>query len=226
MLTDGKTHGAAYAVGVLLVGEELHDENALVDVVHAQGVLGRFGHDHLVGLTVDHALPTAGPAALAAVFQQGQALVSGYLAVNGVAFVVFLPDGQAPILEVMHALVDVGAHAVDQVFTDDAHEVGADHLHIVVNLIFSADVGVDGGQTHGHGAGTIQGRFVNQGHFQARGFRPGSSFNRSTAASHAAAHQQQVGLNIDYFRFRAKRPFAKFSFQSHISLSSLNFRCG
>ena len=136
VLTDAEAHRPADAVGVLLVGQQLDDEDALIDVVHAQGVLGGFGHDHLVGLTVDHALPTAGADALTAVFQQGQALVSGDLAVHGVVFGVFLPDGEAPILEVMHGLVDVGAHAVDQVFPDDAHEIGAHHVHIVGYFVF------------------------------------------------------------------------------------------
>ena len=221
---DAETNGAADLVGVGFVGQQLDDENTLVDVVHAQGVLGGFGHDHFVGLTVDHALPTAGTAAFAAVFQQGQTLVTSSLAVDGVAFVIFLPDRQTPILEVMYILVDVGADAVDQVFTDDAHEVGAHHVDVIGNLIFRANVGVDGGQTHGHGAGTIQGGFINQGYFQAGRFGPGSSFNRGTAAGHTTAHQQEVGFYVDHFRFRTKRPFTKFSFQSHISNSSLHFR--
>ena len=225
MLTHAEAHGAAYAVAVVLVGQQLDDEDALVDVVHAQGVLGGFGHDHLVGLTVDHALPFTGPAAFAAVFQQGQAFVSGHLTVHGVVFGVFLPDGQAPILEVMHGLVDVGAHAVNQVFPDDAHEVGADHVHIVGYFVFRTDVGVDGRQTHSYRAGTIQGGFVNQGDLQAEALGISHSLNRGAGASHAAAHQQQVGFNGFYFRFRTKRPFTKFSFQSHISMSSLNFRC-
>ena len=162
VFTDAEADGAADLVAVLLVGQQLDDEDTLVDVVHAQGVLGGFGHDHLVGFAVDHALPFTGTAAFAAVFQQGQTLVSGGLAVDGVTFVVFLPDGQAPILEVMHGLVDVGADAVDQVFPDDAHEVGAHHADVIGNLVFRTNVSVDGGQTHGHGAGAIQGGFVNQ----------------------------------------------------------------
>ena len=91
---------------------------------------------------------------------------------------------------------------------------------IIVNFIFRADVGVDGGQTHGHGAGAIQGGLVNQDGLQAGSFGPGSSFNRGAGAGHTTAHQQQVGFDGDYFRFRTKRPFTKFSFQSHISNSS------
>ena len=188
VFTDAEAYGAADLVAVLLVGQQLDDEDALVDVVHAQGVLGGFAHDHLVGFAVDHALPAAGTTAFAAVFQQGQTLVTSSLTVDGVTFVVFLPDGQTPILEVMHGLVDMGTDGVDQVFPDDAHEVGAHHFHIIVNFIFRANVGVDGGQTHGHGAGAIQGGLVNQDGLQAGGFGPGSSFNRGAGAGHTTAH--------------------------------------
>src|SRR5665811_1026750 len=210
LLTHAETHRAADPVGVFLVGEQFDDEDALVDVVHPQGVLGGFGHDHLVGITVDHALPTPGADAHPAVRQPGNAFVFGDLAVHGVAFFVFFPDGQTPIFKVLHGLVDVGADAVDQVFPDDAHEVGAHHVHIVGYFVFRTDVGVDGGQTHSYRTGAIHGGFVHQGDLQPGGFRPGGSFNRGAAARHPTAYQQQIGFDGFYYGFRTKRPFTKF----------------
>ena len=55
-----KAHGARDAVGSIFVEQQLHDKDALHDAVFTQGILGSFGHDALVGFTVDHDLPTAG----------------------------------------------------------------------------------------------------------------------------------------------------------------------
>ena len=51
---------------VVLVVDQAHDENALLDIIHAERFLRRLGDDPLVGLAVDHDLPLARAHRLAA----------------------------------------------------------------------------------------------------------------------------------------------------------------
>ena len=109
------------------------------------------------------------------------------------------------------------AQVVGQVVTGDAHEVVGDHAGIVRRVLLGTDIGVDGGQTLGHGAGAVHGGLVNQSDFQidARfllgGIRPLHDFVASTAAGHAAANQEDVNLFLDDLRIS--------KFTSHFSTS-------
>ena len=194
-----EAHGARDAVGGVFVEQQLHDEDAFHDPIFAQGVLGRFGHDALVGLTVDHDLPAAGTHGLVAL-AQGLAGGLGGGAVQVVAVVAFDPAGKTPVFEQMHGVVHMPAHVEDQVFADQTHKVGADHAHVVVGAVF-AQVGVDGGKTLRHGAGAFQRGFVAEHDFQAMFVTPTHSFVSDAASAHAAAHDEQVNRMFFHFGF-------------------------
>jgi hypothetical protein len=147
---------------VVLVVDQLDDEDALLDAVEAEGLLGGFGDDPLVGFAVDHDLPLARTHRLAAVLQGRQAFLLRFGAVVTDAFGVGLPDRQAPLLEQVHGVVDVAAHVVGQVVAGDAHQVVGDHAGVVGGILLVADVGVDRGQALGHGAGAVHGGLVDQ----------------------------------------------------------------
>ena len=56
--------------------------------------------------------------------------------------------------------------------------------------------------------------FVNQGALQAGSLGRGSSLDRGAGASHATAHEEQVGFDRFYRRFLTKRPTTGFHFQT------------
>ena len=217
-----EAHGTGDAVGGVLVEQQLHDEDTLHDTVFTQGILGGFGHDALVGFAVDHDLPAAGADGIVAV---AQALAGGLGggAVHVVAVFVLDPAGQAPLFEQMHGVVNVAAHVEDQVFADQTHKVGADHADVIVGGVF-AEVGVDGGQALGHGAGALEGGLVAQHHFQTVFVAPAHGFESRTAGAHTAAHDQQVDVMFLHFRFSNGNAFHRFLDGNHrhsgFSLSS------
>ena len=123
----------------------------------------------------------------------------------------------------MHGVVNVTAHVEDQVFADQTHKVGADHADVVVGGIF-AEVGVDGGQALGHGAGALEGGLVAQHHFQTVFFAPAHGFESRAAGAHATTHDQQVEVMFLHFRFSNGNAFHRFLDGNHrhsgFSLSS------
>ena len=190
VLAHREAGGAGDPRGIVLVGHQAHDEYALLDVLGAERFLGGLGHDPLVGLAVDHDLPAAGAHRLAAL-DQGLALVAG-----------LFPHRQAPLLEVVHRVVDVPADVVHQVLADDAHQVAAHVAHVVGGVVL-AHIGVDRGQALGHGAGAVHGGFVDQLDLQVDAFlagllQPAGDLERRAAAGHAAADQQDVDLFLDH----------------------------
>ncbi len=176
-------------------------------------------HDALVGLTVDHHLPAAGTHGGVAV-AQGQAFSLGLGTVEVLA--VFLdPAGQAPLFKEMDGVVNVTAEVEDEVVANDVHEVGADHADVVVDVVFT-DVGVDGGQTLGNGAGALEGGLVKQHHSDGRinFFDPAGCFKSNTAVTHPAADHQDVNILFDDLRLAKFNTFGSFvnGKQSHVIL--------
>ena len=193
-----EAHGASDAVGGILIEKQLHDENTFHDAVFTQGILGSFGHDALVGFTVDHDLPAAGTHRGVALAQALASSLSGS-AVQVVAVVALDPAGKAPIFEQMHGVVNVTAAVEDKVFAHQTHKVGTNHADVVVSVVV-AQVGIDGGKTLSHGAGAFEGGFVNQHDLQAVLVAPAHCFKSGAAGTHAAAHDEQV--NSVFFHFR------------------------
>src|SRR5512139_534712 len=201
VVASREADGPGDAVGVVLVVDQLDDEDALLDAVHAERLLGGFGNDPLVGLAVDHDLPFAGTHRLAAVLQRGQAL----RAVVALAVLVGFPDRQAPFLEQVHGVVDVAAEVVGEVVAGDAHQVVGDHAGVVGGILLGADVGVDRGQALRHGAGAIHRGLVDQLDLEIHaelglgGVGPAHDFVTGAAASHATADQEDVEILLDNF---------------------------
>ena len=90
----------------------------------------------------------------------------------------------------------MAAQVKDQVFTDNAHQVVADHADIVFRSVF-ADVGVDGGKPLGNGAASVHGGLVDQQDFLVAG--PFLDFKGSAAGSHAAADDEDVNFALFSF---------------------------
>ena len=96
-------------------------------------------------------------------------------------------------------------YVVYEVFTGDAHEVVTDVTDVIFTCVGSAidiNILVDGGKTHRDGAGTIHGRFVHEGYFEAVLGRPISCFNSCSTAGHATAGEQNVSGNFYCFKIR------------------------
>ncbi len=205
VLAHREAHRAGDARGVVLVVDELDDEDALLDAVQAQRLLGRLGDDPLVRLAVDHDLPLARAHRLAAVLQRRQVFLECLGAVVAHAVGVGLPDRQAPFLEQVHRFVDVAPEVVGQVVARDAHQVVGDHARVVGRVLLGADVGVDRRQALGHGAGTVHRRLVDELDLQLlpglglHGLGPAHHFISRTAAGHAAADEQDVQFFLDDF---------------------------
>ena len=111
VLADREADRAGAAVAIQ---QRTNDEHAFVNLSYtcfAERVLGRFGDDHLIGLAVDHELPTAFMNVLA---------------------VLVLPDRQTPLLEEMDGGVHVTGDVGYQVLTGDAHEIVADVVNVVL----------------------------------------------------------------------------------------------
>jgi hypothetical protein len=182
---------AGHARRVVLVGFQAHDEDPFLDVFTAQRFLGSLGDDPLVGFTVDHDLPAAGAHGFTTVLQR-------------FAFVARLfPDRQSPLFEIVHRIVDVPADIENQVLAGNAHQVPAHVAHVVHRVVF-AHVGIDRGQAHGHGAGTVHGGFVHQLHREVYALRLGGldplhDFESGAATRHTAADQQNVDFFLDDF---------------------------
>ena len=199
VFAGGEADRTGDAVGGVGVQEQLHDEDALHVAILAQGVFRSLGHDALVGLAVDHDLPAAGADGLGA-GAQGHAFGLGLGAVEVVAVGVFGPAGQAPLFEQVDGIVDVTADAEDQVFADQTHKVGADHLDVVVGDVL-ADVGIDGGQALRDGAGALEGGLVEQHHADATDLvGPAADLIGRAAAAHAATDHEDVNVFFNQFR--------------------------
>ena len=214
VLTGGEAHGTGDAVGGVLVEEQLHDEAAFHVAVVAEGFLGSFSNDALVGLTVDHDLPAAGTDGLGT-GTHGLASGKSFSAVEVVDAIVSLgPDREAPILEELDGVVNVTAYVEDEVIANDVHKVVADHAHVVVRSVVFKE-GVDGGKALGHSAGTLEGGLIAEEHFDAEGFGPADSFDSGAGGAHAAAHDQQVGLMFFISRFGNTNAARRFLNRDH-----------
>src|SRR5581483_6837288 len=148
-----------------------------VEVALAQRVLGRLGHDRLVGLAVDHDLPAA---------------------LTLVVPVLVLEDREPPLLEHVDGGVDVAGQVVDEVLPGEAHEVlphVADEFLRRVLAPLHAHVHVDGRQAHGHGAGALDGRLLDQDDAQAPPPGPVGGLEGRAAAGHASADDEDVALD-------------------------------
>ncbi len=189
------TYAEAYAADAFVaVHKGLGDENALIQPIleagFVHGVLCGFGHEHFIGLTVDHDLPTAFMHVLA-----------------GVVF----PNGEAPFLEKMDGRVNVTSDIVHQVFTGYAHEILTNVLHVVFQRIFAgcvADVLVDGGKTHCNSAGTVHSGFVNHGHAEAMLLRPICCFKGGATGRHTTTDDEEI--SIDYYGFKIRHIITSF----------------
>ena len=69
-----------------------------------------------------------------------------------------------------------------------------------------ADVLVDGREAHGHGAGAVHRRLVDQRNLQAVLLGPIGRFDRRAAGGHAAAEDQQIGFDNYSFKIRHSLP--------------------
>ena len=171
--------------------------------------MASFSNDALVGLTVDHDLPAAGTDRVRT-GADGQAFGLGLGAVEVLA--VFLdPNGETPFFEQMDGIINVAAQVEDQVFADDAHEVGADHADVIVDIVVTA-VGVDGGQALCNGTGTLESSLVAE--FNGDGgidfLNPTHSFESGTAVTHATADQQDINAFFDDFRLGESNTLGSF----------------
>ena len=172
-----------------------------------EGLLGGLGDDPLVGFAVDHDLPLARTDRLATVLQGGQTFADGLGAVVTDAVGVGLPDRQAPLFEQVHGVIDVAAQVVGQVVAGDTHQVVGDHAGVVGRILLGADVGVDGRQTLGHGAGAVHGSLVHQLDLEflaglgLDGLGPAHHFVSGAATGHATADQEDINLFLNDFRF-------------------------
>jgi hypothetical protein len=203
VIAHAEAGGAGDAGRIVLVGDETDDEDVLLNLVEPERLLGGFGDDPLVGLAVDHYLPAARAYRLAA-FLQRLAFVAG-----------LLPDGQAPLLEVVHGVVHVATDVIDQILAGDAHEILA-HVPDIVRGIVLAHVGVDGREALGNGAGSIHGGLVDELHFEVDALLPGfldplHDLERRTTGGHATADDEDIDLFFDYFRISKPIFVAHFS---------------
>jgi len=110
------------------------------------------------------------------------------------------PARQAPGLEQVHGIVHVPTDVEHEVLPDDAHEVGADHAHVVVGGVV-AQVGVDGGKPLGHGPGALQGGLLDQKDADAGGIGPAAGLEGGAAGAHAAADDEHVHVFFHNVRF-------------------------
>ena len=186
MLAHRKADGAGDAVIFVFVEQQLDDEDALVDVFDADGLLGRLGDDGFVTLAVDHDLPAPRAYRFAAIAER-----------HALGLLV-LPDGQAPFLEEMNRVVDVAANIVNQVVARQPHEIGRDHAAIIVWRVL-AEIGVDGGKALGHGARAVHGGLVDQRDADVV-TSPALGLVGRAAGRHAAADDEDIGLDLDDFR--------------------------
>ena len=93
------------------------NENSLVDIIHADGVFSRFGHDDFIGFAVDHQLPAA--------------------FMNVVTFGVF-PDGETPFFEKMYGRIDVPGDIGHEVLAGNPHQIVSYVIDIIFDRIFAA----------------------------------------------------------------------------------------
>ena len=197
VLAHREADGTRDPVGIVGIAQVLHDEHALIDVLHAERLLGGLRDDGLVALAVDHDLPAARADRLAAVLQR---LAAGLLpagAVDAAAALHLLPDRKAPLLEQMDRVVDVTADVVDQIVTGDAHEVGRHVAAIVLRRVL-AQVGVDSREAHRHRTGAVHRRLVHERDLDVAA-RPTLGLEGRAARGHAATDDQDVGFMLDDF---------------------------
>ena len=128
--------GTGDPVLLAVIHQQVGDADAVEDLV--RGFLGGLGHDGLVGLAVNHDLPSP--------FTQ---IAPGFRVLH---------DGQAPLFELVHRGVDVTGHVEQQVFAHQPHQVDTSVADMVLRLILAppgAHVAVDGVQALGDRAGAI-----------------------------------------------------------------------
>jgi hypothetical protein len=195
VLAQGETDGTGDLVLDVGVQQKLHDEATLKDVVLADGFLGGFGNDSLVGLAVDHDLPLTGADRLGTALQRSHLLA--FLAVQVLSVFGLLPYGKSPFLEQMDGIIDVAAQVEDQVFPDDSHQVVADHADVIVGGV-GTDVGIDGGKALRNSATSFHRRFVAKQDRLILG-QPFFDLEGRAASSHAATHDQDVNFTLFYF---------------------------
>jgi hypothetical protein len=150
---------------------------------------GGFRHDALVGFTVDHDLPFAGPDRLGARFQgpHGLALVAVQVFAGGI----FLPNGQTPFLEQMHRVVHVTTKVENQVISGQTHKIVSDHLHVVFRSVF-ANVGIDGRKPLRNRTASFHGGFVNQENGCSAG--PFLHLEGGAASGHTTTNDQYINF--------------------------------
>ncbi len=97
----------------------------------------------------------------------------------------------------------MAAQIKDQVFTDNAHQVVADHAHIIIRGVF-ADIGVDRRKALGNRTASFQGSFIyHQDTLVIR--HPFFDLKCGAAGGHAAADDQNI--NFSFFDFRVLYSF-------------------
>ena len=133
---DVEADGTGNPVLLAVIHQQVGDADAVEDLVRR--FLGGLGHDGLVGLAVNHDLPSP--------FTQ---IAPGFRVLH---------DGQAPLFELVHRGVDVTGHVEQQVFPHQPHQVDASVADMVLRIIFApagAHVAVDGVQALGDRTGAI-----------------------------------------------------------------------
>ena len=124
---DVEADGTGNPVLLAVVHQQVGNADAVEDLVRR--FLGSLGHDGLVGLAVNHDLPSP--------FTQ----ISPRFRVPH--------DGQAPLFELVNRRVDVTGHIEQQVFPHEPHQVDTSVADMVLRFIFAptrAHVAVDGVQ--------------------------------------------------------------------------------
>ena len=110
-----------------VIHQQVGDADAVEDLVRR--LFGGLGHDGLVGLAMNHDLPTP--------FTQ---ITPGFRVLH---------DRQAPLFELMHRGVNVTCHVKQQVFPHHPHQVDAGVTDMILRLVLApagAHVTVDGVQ--------------------------------------------------------------------------------
>ena len=179
--TDIETDGPGDPVGLCAVHQQVGHHDPVVDF--GRRLAGSLGDDRLVALAVNHDLPLA-----------FALILPGF----GVAH-----HRQAPLLELVHAGIDMPGDVVAQILANQAHEVVAGVADMILGLVLvppHAHVRVDRIQTLSDGAAALDIGLFGAHDLQIAPPIPG--FVRRPAAGHAAADDQDIGLHK--YRFSAR----------------------
>ena len=98
----------------------------------------------------------------------------------------------------MNGIIHMTAQIENQVFTDNAHQVVADHADIIIRCVF-ANICVDSRKALGNSAATFHSSFVNQKN-RLTIVHPFFYLKRCTAGSHTTADDQNI--NFFFLNFR------------------------